>query len=86
MDATDPDGDIQGGQCTFRSLIFVGVPVIVVTPAMPPDPLVVTCTVTVPAGFTGQPLSGTIGIADAAGNVSNQLGFTTTLPERPRRS
>lgn len=89
MSATDPEGDIVGGRCIFRSTTFIGIPIMTVTTAVPPNstaPLTVTCTLTIPSGFTGQPMSGTIGIADVRGNASNQLTFATTLPERRRGS
>lgn len=89
MSATDPEGDIVGGRCIFRSTTFVGNPLMTVTTAVPPNataPLRVTCALTVPSGFTGQLMRGTIGIADVRGNASNELTFVTTLPERPRGS
>jgi hypothetical protein len=87
MIATDPEGDIVGGRCIFRSTTFIGNPIMTVTPAVPPNPtapLAVTCTLTIASAFTGQPMSGTIGIADVRGNASNVLTFATTLPERAR--
>jgi hypothetical protein len=89
MSATDPQGDVPGGSCIFRSTTFSGDPIMTVTAVVPPNPtapLTVTCTLTVPSGLTGQLLRGIIAIADASGNVSNQLGFTTTLPEGTRGS
>lgn len=89
MGAADPDADLVGGDCILAALGFTGTPVMTVASAVPPSataPLTVTCTLSVPSGLTGRPISGTISVRDAQGNASNQLAFSATLPERPRGS
>lgn len=87
MGASDPDADLVGGHCTFTALGFAGLPTMSVAAAVPPNPnapLTVTCTLPVPVGLTGRPVTGTIGVSDAKGNASNTLRFTATLPEHLR--
>lgn len=85
MDVADPDGDTVGGTCNITAPGFVNASAtIVANPGVAPNatsgPL--TCTLFVAPGFTGTPISGTISVTDARGKTSNQLSFSTTLPER----
>lgn len=82
--ATDPDGDIVGGSCTIHAAGFDVGATIVAAPGAPASATtaVVACTVGVTPGFSGMTISGTLSITDVRGNPSNQLAFTTTLPER----
>jgi hypothetical protein len=85
MTATDPQGDVVGGTCNLTAPGFVNIAgVIVAAPGVPANLTagVVTCSVTVPPGFTGVPFNGSVSVSDLLGNTSNQLTFSTTLPER----
>jgi hypothetical protein len=82
--ASDPDGDIVGGTCTIHA---AGVDVSATIVAAPDAPAnttsaVVSCTVGVTPDASGTTISGTHSISDTRGNPSNQLAFTTTLPEQ----
>jgi hypothetical protein len=82
---TDPDGDIAGGSCIIHAAGFDVGATIVLGPGAPANSTtaVVTCTVTVSPGASGLTINGALSITDSRGNPSNQIPFTTTLPERP---
>ena len=82
--ATDPDGDIAGGSCIIHAAGFDVGATIVLGPGAPATATtaVVTCTVVVSPGASGLTIDGALSITDSRGNPSNQLSFTTTLPER----
>jgi hypothetical protein len=82
--ATDPQGDMLGGTCNLIAAGFNVTGQIVPAPGSPGSATaaVIVCTVGVAPAFTGVTITGTISISDARGNTSNQLPFTTTLPQR----
>ena len=83
--ATDADGDIAGGSCIIHAAGFDVGATIVLGPGAPANATtaVVTCTVSVSSGASGLTINGALSITDSQGNSSNQIPFTTTLPERP---
>jgi hypothetical protein len=85
--ASDPDGDIVGGTCTIHAAGFDVSATIVAAPDAPANATsaVVSCTVGVTPDARGTTITCFLSISDIRGNPSNQLPFTTTLPERPDR-
>ena len=86
--ASDPQGDMLGGTCNLSAAGFNATGQITPAPGTSSSATTATisCTVGVAPGFTGATITGAISISDVQGNTSNQLPFTTTLPERRARS
>jgi hypothetical protein len=84
MTATDLQGDMLGGNCNVTVAGFnTAAPIVPASVAAgSATAAVIVCTVGVTPGFTGVTITGAVSISDARGNMSNQLPFTTTLPQR----
>lgn len=82
--ATDPQGDMLGGTCNLSVAGFDATGQITPAPGTSSTATTATivCTVGVASGFTGVTITGALSISDIRGHTSNQLPFTTTLPER----